>query len=415
MGKVYEDAAVTLVAASGSDANHGLPGAPGHPNPSKVHPPITVDGCIVTEEAVPIDWEIQNSRWANRGWTFQEQFFSRRFLIFSPSQVSFECRCISFSPRFGFRGNERKTSLKTLRPAMKSLFSSLHGRNEVYGADSLRRYRALVAEYWPRLLSMEEDGINAFAAILVHLKDQWNAELHEPTMTFTAGMPHLIRQHAESPEPSLKLFVNGLTWYSKHPSRRREGFPSWCWAGWTSPGMQARLRWSSDDMSPDDMSPLLLVRNIFFRSSPDIDTSGVQWHQTTTPERVPIAEHDFPNVPEAVIFDAPVVYPGAVSWPEWRELPSLWGLHRVFWCLADTSLLIRDEFMNHIVNGEYCLLALIHEEEKRMDGASSSATFLIVRQVDQYRHERIGLAQLWGMDANEQLNRDSEIKTWELI
>lgn len=52
---------VTLVAASGSDANHGLPGAPNHPFPGKGRHSAVMDGCIVIEEAAPIDLEIQNS------------------------------------------------------------------------------------------------------------------------------------------------------------------------------------------------------------------------------------------------------------------------------------------------------------------------------------------------------------------
>lgn len=49
---------------------------------------------------------------------------------------------------------------------------------------------------------MDSDGINAFTAILEHLKTLWDAELLQKTkgddvgeyrITFTAGMPHILR------------------------------------------------------------------------------------------------------------------------------------------------------------------------------------------------------------------------------
>lgn len=423
MGMVYADAALTLVAASGSDANHGLPGAPNHPSPGKGRHSVVMDGCIISEEAVPIDLEIQNSVWARRGWTFQEQFFSRRFLVFGLGQVSYECRRTKYSPRFGAFSDWAEGPLENQRPEWVSLWSRLHDRKT--GESSHRgiqhSYRHLVAHYWSRQLSLGTDGINAFAAILEHLKTLWNAELLQKTtkktdigkykMTFTAGMPHLLQHNAESSDPDLGLFVEGLLWHSDSPTKRRAGFPSWCWAGWVPLGTHKDyITWKHDEPKCRPW-----IRNVFFRSSPAIESSGGPRHHKTTLQRVPIADHGFSSIPEAVILDAPVLRPSAVSWSNGKNEPEIWG-QLTSWKLADARVLKRDEFLSNFANQVYCLVALCHEEHKFRDGNEMEVNFLLVRQVDQYQYERIGLMRAWLDEVTwAQWNKDLELRTWELI
>ncbi|KAI0155972.1 heterokaryon incompatibility protein-domain-containing protein [Pestalotiopsis sp. NC0098] len=198
MGRVYEDAVVTLVAASGSDANHGLPGAPSRPR--EFRPEIELDGLIISQKAAPISYVVERSAWATRGWTFQEQFFSRRFLIFAPEEVSFECRRVQISSNWGTRSrgdNNVGTIIKPL-PAWSKLFSTLHKNKEWSDAEKMTsRYDYFVDQYWTRRLSVEEDGINAFAAVLETLKIYWNEQFPRKStvteddtiewrMTFTA-------------------------------------------------------------------------------------------------------------------------------------------------------------------------------------------------------------------------------------
>ena len=37
--------------------------------------------------------ELTNSAWNSRGWTFQEQIFSRKLLIYGEKEISWECYC----------------------------------------------------------------------------------------------------------------------------------------------------------------------------------------------------------------------------------------------------------------------------------------------------------------------------------
>lgn len=101
MGRVYEDAVVTLVAASGSDADHGLPGAPNRPR--KTQPRIELDGVVIYQTAAPLLETVGMSAWSTRGWTLQEQFLSNRLLIFAPEEDSFDCRRVQFSTYWGTR------------------------------------------------------------------------------------------------------------------------------------------------------------------------------------------------------------------------------------------------------------------------------------------------------------------------
>lgn len=107
MGTIYRQAFLTIIAASGEDANAGLTGIrPGSRQKQRVveviprdesnklgmalvttcdHPPVNIGGLTNTEN------EVESSYWNSRGWTFQERALSRRCLIFTKDQVSWVC------------------------------------------------------------------------------------------------------------------------------------------------------------------------------------------------------------------------------------------------------------------------------------------------------------------------------------
>lgn len=422
MGRVYEDAVVTLVAASGSDANHGLPGAPSRPR--EFRPEIELDGLIISQKAAPIPYVVERSAWATRGWTFQEQFFSRRFLIFAPEEVSFECRRVKISSNWGTRSrddNNVGTIIKPL-PAWSKLFSTLHENNEWSGDETMTsRYDYFVERYWPRHLSVEEDGINAFAAVLETLKIYWNEQFPRESqstydntiewrMTFTAGMPHLLRHHAGSPEPSLDLFVYGMSWCSEVPSKRRKHFPSWCWAGWVpsepTEGRAISSAWY-------DCKPM--VHNVFFLQNTAAGTTSSE-DQTITTKRIPIAEHELLSVPIAVIFDAPSVPLSGLSWTENAPGPRLWG-YKVGWSNCAYTL-DRHMFLQDVLRSECCLIVLASTLDDKWS-LIGPTIFLLVRRVDQCRYERISLVFFLDNSAIgfEPLFRErlEEVRTWELV
>ncbi|KAF0320022.1 tol protein-like protein [Colletotrichum asianum] len=96
MYQVYRYAEVTVIAASGKDANAGLPGL--H-EPRRIQQrvfkiveatPDTNELCLITAPDIRPAWKynyLEGSEWSSRGWTLQEKVMSRRTLIFTDTEV----------------------------------------------------------------------------------------------------------------------------------------------------------------------------------------------------------------------------------------------------------------------------------------------------------------------------------------
>lgn len=92
MHTIYEQAYLTIVAASGKDAFSGLPGVNGL---SRNEQPQTRVGTYLLASSLPwISYDLQYSTYNARGWTFQEGILSCRRLIFTDMQVYFVRRWI---------------------------------------------------------------------------------------------------------------------------------------------------------------------------------------------------------------------------------------------------------------------------------------------------------------------------------
>jgi hypothetical protein len=203
MARIYASAEFTIVAAGGSDADHGLRGI-GGPSQSR-----TPDGVMYH----PFDLEYRTgfpvgSVWASRGWTFQESIFARRLLIFG-TLTSWICgRC------------EWQEELRDNFPRPETW--PRDRRHEYYHMGimatitpypSLRRWANLVEEYTTsRALTHENDFVRAFAGA---------TNVIGPTFPggFLHGLPKFFLDIALLWEPWSEI------------SRRHEG-PSWSWTGW---------------------------------------------------------------------------------------------------------------------------------------------------------------------------------------
>lgn len=91
MDRVYTQAALTIVAAGGDDANAGLPGlSPGSRTLTQAVADYSSDLELV---ALQLDCQVavETTRWNTRGWTYQERLLSRRYLFFVNNTVYFQC------------------------------------------------------------------------------------------------------------------------------------------------------------------------------------------------------------------------------------------------------------------------------------------------------------------------------------
>jgi hypothetical protein len=89
MDLVYSCAEATIIVAAGTDPTYRIPGVGSRFCRSR--PSATVGKYLLFSTLPDPLVPILASRWATRGWTYQEIILSPRRLIFTDDQVHFEC------------------------------------------------------------------------------------------------------------------------------------------------------------------------------------------------------------------------------------------------------------------------------------------------------------------------------------
>ncbi|CZR58690.1 uncharacterized protein PAC_08582 [Phialocephala subalpina] len=89
MGDIYAASFLTIIAAAGDGPHHGLPGVGTTP---REPPLVTTVGPYVLIYTDSPRKRIQSSKWATRGWTYQEGCMSTRRLVFTAEQAYFQCQ-----------------------------------------------------------------------------------------------------------------------------------------------------------------------------------------------------------------------------------------------------------------------------------------------------------------------------------
>ena len=89
MNEIYANAQITLIAAAGSDAEYGLPGV--GPRPRDLQSKHQVEDISLIQVFPHSSHAVKSSKWATRGWTYQEGFLSPRRLLFTDQQVTYLC------------------------------------------------------------------------------------------------------------------------------------------------------------------------------------------------------------------------------------------------------------------------------------------------------------------------------------
>ncbi|PSN61475.1 HET-domain-containing protein, partial [Corynespora cassiicola Philippines] len=88
MDLIYRGADLTIIATSGEDERHGLPGVGVKRIPCEK---IKIGEYTLTQIPSEIHYASHLSVWGRRGWTFQEELLSHHRLYFSDYQVSMLC------------------------------------------------------------------------------------------------------------------------------------------------------------------------------------------------------------------------------------------------------------------------------------------------------------------------------------
>ncbi|MCJ1259453.1 hypothetical protein MMC24_007291 [Lignoscripta atroalba] len=251
MDRIYSGSFVTIVAASGSDANAGLPHVRPGSRGIQQHTETVGDLQLVIALA-GLSAHLATSKWISRAWTFQEGLLTRRRLIFTDEQVFYECvkgrncEAISASRRYTILDN----SLHLTAPGQEWEF---------------KVYDQLLQLYKDRALSYESDSINAFAGIIKAME-----RLHN--VSFLWGLPEMDFESA-------LLWQLSDTSEQDHILQRRGQFPSWSWAGWSG-SLNHDLVMNPWGTGPDDLKEAPMTQAVcsFYKQYNDgtLDKIGQQ-------------------------------------------------------------------------------------------------------------------------------------------
>ncbi|CAG8952220.1 hypothetical protein HYFRA_00000960 [Hymenoscyphus fraxineus] len=256
MDLIYGTAELTLVAAAGIDSSFGLPGVSSKLRPGTYLTTAPEKGnSFVIHQMKDFQrdaWNISSSKWASRGWTFQESFLSQRLLIFAKDQLYFECgsvRCLESIKieEVGSRSNP-KFNTHVMGPISKTRAMD-HQRDDYDINQMFSNFGELIRFYSSRKLTDEGDILNAVTGIMKYLEPPFTkikdsvfidvSSKEEVVVDLRSfwGIPHLVSSSVdrEVQKALHALTVPFLCWRRKFPSeaKRRSQFPSWSWAGWT--------------------------------------------------------------------------------------------------------------------------------------------------------------------------------------
>ncbi|KAH8593711.1 heterokaryon incompatibility protein-domain-containing protein [Bisporella sp. PMI_857] len=224
MDEIYENAEATIVAMYGENDSAGLPGVssiPRTPQPRLQ----TAHGCLVSS-CPPLATVIRTSKWATRGWTYQEARLSRRCLFFTTHQVYIVCREATVSEAVP---SESQVSWISSLLNSSRLDARLFGpKTSIPTGFCEDRF-----VYSQRTLTHDSDILDAFRGILSH-----------SSFITIWGVPITHLRAAMDPYTgfALGLLWTRIPWWdrpihlasTKEPPRlRRVDFPTWSWTSVT--------------------------------------------------------------------------------------------------------------------------------------------------------------------------------------
>jgi hypothetical protein len=222
MHAIYEQSVVTIIAAAGDDPYYGLPGVSTTPRKSQPHMKIGSRTLISTPY---VKNEILHSKWNSRGWTYQEGLLCRRRLVFTDTQIYFQCNSMH--------------CLESIYAPLEILHTHNNNRmrdqvemSRVFPLRGLGKYpkhlESRLNEYLKRSLTFENDILDAFRGILTAFEREFSSRAKS-----FCGIPIFGKTPSTV---NLEALVFGMSWSPRYKDsrnpKRRPGFPSWTWVGW---------------------------------------------------------------------------------------------------------------------------------------------------------------------------------------
>lgn len=361
MDVIYQKAEITIIAAAGKDENFGLPGVGVTPRtPQSV---IAVGEHSIIAPMPHPHHAIPATKWATRGWTYQEAVLSRRRLVFTESQIYFECNAMNCSettvPNLDLvHTKDKKKDLQFMHSGIFTGQASFRPQDEAEGdlVANAQSYLKHIQQYSKRNLSFDIDSFKAFAGIANYFERARNP------LSNAWGIPMLIQPSEFNmayvcTEPAFYWTHKHDIWSDGAKPRRRPEFPSWSWTGWagevafstTAETLYRRAR------STQKLSPIF-----------ECDTSGALHMRTfvVNPKEIKLKDVCVPSV--------------------WLigEREATLSLSQDFGSPEDIS--------SHFVSGVLRLLKVVQDRSKHEDDILQPF-LLVAHQKENQNYERVGL------------------------
>jgi hypothetical protein len=229
MSEIYGRAAFTIVCASGSDSNSGLPGVR-RSSRSNAPKPIKAGGlsfaASFSEPNSEDPFGIASSAWNGRAWTYQEIFLSKRVFFFTPTLVTWICRKAAWREDKFWEGLNSKGFTRMYKPYRILETSPLPMDSRKF----FDLYSEVVDEFTRREMHCQEDGLYAVKGILGEItrlsgtEFNWALPLHLSADYLLWWRTHPKDQTRRTAKHMMKLDGGGTEYCD---------FPSWSWVGWT--------------------------------------------------------------------------------------------------------------------------------------------------------------------------------------
>lgn len=195
---IYSRADLVIIAACGDNMRSALAGVDDKSPRERYQFTTDVFGFTIANRLRQIDYALR-SKWAERGWTYQEAVLARRKLYFTPAELWFECA----------EGYERSNTLSA------EFIGGRGNRLTDFAGREFRDYAHHLRQYSKRFLTYPSDIYNAF---------------HGIEDAFYAGSEIIFGL----PEPD---FSRALRWYPDDQPGLQERrscnpdvvLPSWSW------------------------------------------------------------------------------------------------------------------------------------------------------------------------------------------
>lgn len=225
MDAVYGNAQLTIIAAAGEDSAYGLPGVSLRPRATQQL--ISLDKTTFIRTFPHLPETLKASKWASRGWTFQEGILSTRKLIFTDHQAAFQCNGMHCSEAvyWPFQLMHAKTQKSFPEHVPNPIIAPITEKKRFNKYRPYLDLAGLVREYSARVLTNPSDRLRAILGILASWETRKDPIYHVWGVLVSPNF---------TPLNTLDGWEIRLgDWFHQEPCTRQPGFPSWSWAGWS--------------------------------------------------------------------------------------------------------------------------------------------------------------------------------------